>query len=48
MLKKDQGAGDRAEVELDDLQRRAVLESVKNGLLILSGGTAGKPPPSIL
>ncbi len=26
------------EIELDELQRRAVLESVKNGLLLLSGG----------
>lgn len=26
------------EIELDDLQRRAVLESVKNGLFVLSGG----------
>lgn len=26
------------EIELDELQRKAVLESIKNGLLILSGG----------
>lgn len=28
----------RERIELDDLQRKAVLESIKNGLLILSGG----------
>lgn len=28
----------RQQIELDDLQRKAVLESIKNGLLILSGG----------
>lgn len=28
----------REQIELDDLQRKAVLESIKNGLLILSGG----------
>ncbi len=38
LLKKIRTLETELEVELDDLQRRAVLESVKNGLLILSGG----------
>ncbi len=38
LLKKIRALETELEVELDDLQRRAVLESVKNGLLILSGG----------
>lgn len=38
LLKKIRALETELEVELDDLQRKAVLESVKNGLMILSGG----------
>lgn len=35
-------------MELDELQLKAVEESIKNGLFILSGGPGtGKPPPLI-
>ena len=29
---------EHAQIELDGMQRRAVIESVKNGLLIITGG----------
>ena len=38
LLRKIRQLEDGLEIELDDLQRLAVLESIKNGLMILSGG----------
>lgn len=36
--KRLQEIEDRSEIELDEMQRNAVIESVKNGLMILTGG----------
>ena len=38
LWKKIQALEKELSIELDELQRKAVLESIKNGLLILSGG----------
>ena len=38
ILKKLQAVERQEKMELDEMQRRAVVESVKNGLLILTGG----------
>lgn len=38
ILSKLRKVEERAQIELDEMQRRAVVESVKNGLLIITGG----------
>lgn len=38
IIKKLQKTEDHARIELDEMQRRAVVEAVKNGLLIITGG----------